>query len=361
MHFNSTEKLDKDDKLTKVRPLITMVNQNLIQYGCFCENISIDEQMLPYHGNHHLKQFIKNKPVRFGYKAWATACQHGYPFNFDIYQGKNTRMDLEKEYDGKYGNIGCGGEVVFWSLNKVVTYPEEHKTFIDNYFTSYALLRHLQDNGFRCTGTMRANRTSGCPIPSKADCSKQTVPRGTMDYASDGNICIVQWKDNAPVIVGTNWSSVTPLENITRRSKNERQQIQMPHMIKFYNQCMGGVDVCDRHISHLRIKIRKKCWYWPIVKHCFEVLRVASFVFYNHLHPTSPMTQKNFTRALVQNLLVSRHLPVQITVPKVEAWLTTTSQGRCSVCKSNTTKQCGHCNVRLHKKCACNHNCAADN
>jgi hypothetical protein len=32
-------------------------------------------------------------------------------------------------------------------------------------------------------------------------------------------------------------------------------------------------------------------------------------------------------------------------------YIISTSQGRCVVCKKNTTKKCFHCEKRLHEKC----------
>ena len=41
------------------------------------ENVSIDKSMIPYYGKHHAKQFIKGKPIRFGFKCWAICTSKG--------------------------------------------------------------------------------------------------------------------------------------------------------------------------------------------------------------------------------------------------------------------------------------------
>ena len=36
--------------------------------------------MVPYYGRHPVKQFIRGKPIRWGYKAWVAATRLGYVF-----------------------------------------------------------------------------------------------------------------------------------------------------------------------------------------------------------------------------------------------------------------------------------------
>ena len=95
LHMANNNGLNMDDKFAKVRPLINLVNQNLKQFGFFTRNLSADEQMLPYYGRHSGKQFMKNKPVKFGYKLWVLASSDGYPYHLIPYGGKfNLRFKI---------------------------------------------------------------------------------------------------------------------------------------------------------------------------------------------------------------------------------------------------------------------------
>lgn len=55
-------------KVAKVLPLLNMLKATWKQFGSFHQKLSIDESMVPYRGLHSAAQFIKNKPVKFGYK-----------------------------------------------------------------------------------------------------------------------------------------------------------------------------------------------------------------------------------------------------------------------------------------------------
>lgn len=52
---------------------------------------SLDEAMKPYHGHHHKKQFIKGKPIKFGFKLWCLNKRDGYCVRFKLYE---VREDL---------------------------------------------------------------------------------------------------------------------------------------------------------------------------------------------------------------------------------------------------------------------------
>ena len=67
LHFRDNTK-QNDDVFFKVRPIFDNLNSGgkwFTDEG----NYSVDEIMIPYFGNHSCKQFIRGKPVRFGYKV----------------------------------------------------------------------------------------------------------------------------------------------------------------------------------------------------------------------------------------------------------------------------------------------------
>ena len=68
LHVCDKEDLELNDKWAKLRPLIDIVNDKLIQFGAFTEHLSIDEQMVRYFGRHSCNTFIQGKLIRFGYK-----------------------------------------------------------------------------------------------------------------------------------------------------------------------------------------------------------------------------------------------------------------------------------------------------
>ena len=60
------------DPIYKVRPLITHLRKKFQDIPKY-QNLCIDEQMVPYKGKTKLKQYIPNKPKKFGYKLFILA------------------------------------------------------------------------------------------------------------------------------------------------------------------------------------------------------------------------------------------------------------------------------------------------
>lgn len=90
MRCADNNKLTSNDKFAKVHPLFDLLNIHYMKYTPFLENLSVDESMKPYIGRHPAKQFIRGKPIRYGYKMWCVCDRLGYLLNFDAYQGKQV-------------------------------------------------------------------------------------------------------------------------------------------------------------------------------------------------------------------------------------------------------------------------------
>ena len=64
----------------------------------------LDEAMIEYFGRHGCKQSIRNKPVRFGFKAWCLNSRLRYLTVFDIYQG--STYGSTNDYQERFGKGG---------------------------------------------------------------------------------------------------------------------------------------------------------------------------------------------------------------------------------------------------------------
>ena len=369
LHCCDNARLDADDKLSKVRPLVSMVNERFLTYFTFfkTQNLSIDESMVPYFGKHGAKQFIRGKPIRFGYKMWVLTTPLGYVLQFEPYQGARGR---QTEYPG----LGMGGSVVVDLIAELQadTGDSFHLTF-DNLFTSLALVDCLTEKNIACTGTIRANRIGDCPLKSAKEIEKS--PRGTFDYACDtqNGMVIVRWNDNSVVNAVSNKVGVYPVQTAKRwsRSDGKRVDIGQPFLIKHYNKTMGGVDRMDQNVDKYRTAIRSKKWWWPIFAFCLDLCIQQTW----HLHR---LTQESLNktndllairRTIARALLArgprpltlgrpigfpsSEHrVPAQIRFDRldhlVEPWPT---QLKCACCGMKTKHRCSKCKVGVHDRC----------
>lgn len=297
-HFNDNSKIDVNDRIYKLRPLVDSLNESFLKHGGVPENLSIDESMIPYYGKHYAKQYIKGKPIRFGYKIWAICSSTGYLLNFSIYTGKS---------DCPVSSLGLGGSVVMDLITKANIPPNKgHKLYFDRFFTSFKLMQFLSQKGYCASGTILENRTAKCSIKSSKTILKES--RGYCDYRYDDNsgVLICSWKDNKVVTMATTFDSVN-LTNCVRWSKEKKSKVNVPQpeMIANYNKGMGGVDLMDQMISVYRSRIRQRKWYWPIFLYLLDVSITNAWFLMRKVCPNDPKCSSllNFRRELCKSIL----------------------------------------------------------
>ena len=252
LHLADNSSLNSDDPYYKVRPFFERLNKSFLESLPLDQNICVDEVMVPYYGRHGTKQFIRGKPVRYGYKIWALASSKGYMYQVEPYCGAMTNLETT--------GYGQGYDVVLGLLNKS-NVPSGKCIYFDNLFTSLSLLDELTNKGIGGCGTMRENRLGGVPITSKKAFEK--LPRGTCEHMSDSKNLIVRWNDNKAVTTCTNFVPLEPKSEGRRYVKKQGGHItvEIPGPIHAYNKNMGGVDLFDQCLSNYRSSIRTKKWW----------------------------------------------------------------------------------------------------
>jgi hypothetical protein len=263
---------DPDDRFWKVRPLYDHLNKMAKKYVVIPENVSIDEGMIKYFGPHPLKQFIRGKPIRFGYKMWILATPSGELLWVQPYAGSNTHI-------ADFG-LGQGPNVVM-GLSQQCDLPPGTKVYVDNLFTSLDLLDHMGDKGYGVTGTLRQNRTIGIPLPNKKQANKE-MKRGEMKAVFTQDTAVAIWVDDQPVFMASNCCSVELTGQCKRYSKKDKAYIAVPQpsLNQLYNTFMGGVDLLDNSTKNYAISTRVRKWYWCIYTWFLNVSMVQAWRLY---------------------------------------------------------------------------------
>ncbi len=255
-HAADNTKLPKNEKYGKVSPFMEILNDNFLKYGeAFGpRNISIDESMTPYFGRYPTKQFIGEKPVRWGYRAWVAADPNGYVFDISVYQGKDGAKDKVN------ASYGLGGKVVLDVLDVIERYypTKKFSLYFDNFFTSLELVEKIKSHD--ATGTLRKNRIENCPFTNPAKFMK--LPRGSEEHFRDAESGIIaaRWQDNGIVTFASSEYGVLPVAKAEPyvASQKKRMNALMPNAIHQYNRKMGGFDRVDQNIAQYRPSIRGK-------------------------------------------------------------------------------------------------------
>ncbi|KAL3176286.1 hypothetical protein MRX96_010601 [Rhipicephalus microplus] len=129
LHVADNNNLPQDDRFAKMRPLFKFLNQKFLLYAPLSECYSIDESMCEYFGKHGCKQFLKGKPIRFGYKLWCLCTPLGYLLSTEPYQGKYGVAPESKN------DLGLGGSVVVDMVGRLKSKTDLcFHVFFDNFF-----------------------------------------------------------------------------------------------------------------------------------------------------------------------------------------------------------------------------------
>lgn len=285
LHFNNNADHlpvthPQHDKLHKLRPIIDHLNQKFASVTIE-QRLSIDEQMCSTKIGHFLKQYLPNKPHKWGFKLFVLCNLMGYAYKFIIYSGKETNDRVENEQ-----GVGVVGQTVL-NLLRVVPRHRNHIVYFDNYYTSLPLMYQLAKEGIQSLGTIQRNRLGkSCKLPNKQEVMKTTIPRGTFDeYVTNYegvDITTVSWKDNKQVVLASTYVGAQPVETIERYDKKEKRRIKIdcPKIIKEYNAHMGGVDLMDSHLGRYKIRIKSRKWYIRIFYHLLDLTVINSWVLY---------------------------------------------------------------------------------
>ncbi|KAI4468025.1 transposase is4 [Holotrichia oblita] len=216
MHCADNSNADPLDKLWKIRPLMDRIKDKCKENFIPEEQLSYDESMIKYYGKHGCKQFIRGKPIRFGYKMWCLNTVSGYLIDFAMYQGLNPRRN--ENYEQLYGKATAPLVVILDELPKHVKYLR-YNIYFDNLFTGVNLLCHLKSRGYGGTGTMRDNRVpKSCPLLDKKTMKSESrgVYHSILDL--DDGILLLRWADNGVVSVASTVHGVLPISAVRRYS-----------------------------------------------------------------------------------------------------------------------------------------------
>ena len=127
----------------KVDPIYDELLKNCQQFGIFDKLLSVDESIVLYRRNFSIKQNIRNKPIRFGYKFWFLCGADGYPHNFELYKGKDEERRKPL------------GTSVVKRISVVKNEKFKYMIHFNNFFTSYSLLVDLAARNLRAIGKVR--------------------------------------------------------------------------------------------------------------------------------------------------------------------------------------------------------------
>ncbi|KAA8589932.1 hypothetical protein FQN60_013297, partial [Etheostoma spectabile] len=277
------------DRLGKIKPMYDEIKKACMANYHPRQCVAIDERMVASKARNGLRQYMKSKPVKWGYKLFVLAdSTSGYTWDFFVYKGKGSPIVK-----------GLGYDTVMRLVNTPVM-GTGYKLFVDNFYTSPELFRDLLQKKIWACGPIRRHQ-SGFPKdrPGRLD---RRAPRGAIRWIREGPVVFVQWRDTRDVLMCSTIHAAHGEDTVQRRIKGADgrwsvQDLSIPPAIKDYNKYMGGVDLSDALIGYYTILNKTEKWYRSFLFHFVDIAVVNAFILYKELataRKEKVMSQKTF-------------------------------------------------------------------
>ncbi|KAK9969977.1 hypothetical protein ABG768_028118 [Culter alburnus] len=259
------------------------------------QNISIDERMVASKARSGLKQYMKNKSTKWGYKLFVlTDSLCDYTCEFFVYEGKSMPSPNGLSYES------------VMALVDEMMLGTGYKLYIDNFYTSPKLFRDRLFKKIWACGT---------------------ISQRSMLWFREDELLFVEWKDTREVLMCSTFHKAYEGNTVQRRVKDNDGQ-----------WFMGGVDLSDALIGFYNVLHKTQKWYQTFFYHFVDIAVVNAFILHQHLARAikeKPLTQKAFRETLVLELagLESRKAAPQAS--------------NCRLCHQKTPVMCATCEVPL--------------
>jgi hypothetical protein len=171
---------NNNDRLWKVRDLYNSILGRCRELPLETD-LCVDEQMVPFKGQINIKQYIKNKPKKWGIKIFLLAGKSGFVYDFLIYQGAST--EIKKIYQA----FGSGAATVMQLVERLkANQTGRYALYFDNYFSTYNLFQYLESKGIMAIGTLRINRFQNPPLKSDKQMKREGRASCDSTVSNDG-------------------------------------------------------------------------------------------------------------------------------------------------------------------------------
>ena len=238
--FDDRTRRDATDPLSPVRDVWQAFVEKLQQFYVPHENLTIDEQLLEFHGRVKFRVYMKSKPSKYGIKiVWLCDAETSYALNAIPYIGETTLSLAEK-------NGMSTPEAITIAVVKPFLNKGYHIT-ADNWFTSTSLAEKLMAKDTTLVGTVRSNKRE---LPPKARSIAGRQKKSAEFFSSRDQILVSYWdKGTKPVLLLS-----------TLHTEAAINDVGLPEIIQHYNETKSGVDSMDRMVKYYTSK--RKCFRW---------------------------------------------------------------------------------------------------
>ena len=225
----------RDNRFGHIREACELFNNCCWELYGLGPHVTIDEMLQKFCGRCRFRQYMPQKPGRYGIKYWILAdAESHYCFNAISYLGK----------EGDTPAVNLGATVVTKPVEPICN--THQNVTCDCFFTSFDLFEDLHRGNLSAVGTVKANRKSLTVklLPSQA--KERTV--GDSIFAFKENTTMVSWYPKWEKVVLLLWA----MHHDDRTGDSGK-----PELVEFF-KTKAGVDALDQKVRHYTTSQNKK-------------------------------------------------------------------------------------------------------
>ncbi|UYV71614.1 hypothetical protein LAZ67_8003857 [Cordylochernes scorpioides] len=292
-----TRQIRRDnDKFAALREIFEMFVANCKQMYSPGEYLTIDEKLIPFRGKCNFRQYIPNKPAKYGLKIYMMSDAHTfYTVNMEPYVGNNR---------GPFYKSNASDDVVKRLVEPVSGTKRNITT--DNWYTSFPLAQSLlTEHNLTLVGTLKKNKKE---IPVEF-LPNRNRPIFSSIFGFNENTTLVSYvpkKSKSVILLSTMHSTMTIDEDTGDKMK--------PEIVTFYNQTKIGVDVVDQMSGTYSVGRRTRRWPLCIFFDLVNVAEINAQVLYNANHlQEEPIKRRHFLEKIGLSL-IDEHIKERLCI-----------------------------------------------
>ncbi|KAL4142760.1 hypothetical protein QTP88_005167 [Uroleucon formosanum] len=335
------EERKKLDKMTHIRKVFDDFTINCKKSYSLSEYVTLDEKLQSFRGRCSFRQYMPNKPAKYGIKIFALCDSvNYYTSNLEVYVGIQPA--------GPYTIDNSAASITKRMVN--IVYNSGRNVTMDNWFTSIPLADDLLKKKVTIIGTIRKNKRE---IPPSFASSKNR-PVFSSFFGFSNNKTLVSYKANKKKIVML-ISTIHHDKNIANEEKLK------PEIIMAYNSTKSGVDTMDYMTENYTVARTSARWPLTIFYALMNIGGINSQIIYQ-ANTKIKISRLQFLKTLGRELM-EEHVQCRMTIPAVRVEVKSSirkyfniqplqesrvrASGRCSFCERTrdrkTTKVCTTC------------------
>lgn len=286
------------DKLAPVRSIFDQFVTKCQENYVVSEFVTVDEMLAAFRGRCSFRQYIKNKPAKYGVKIFSMVCAKSfYTCNLEVYAGKQPVGPYE---------VNNSGKSIVERMVQPISGSRRNVT-VDNWFCSLPLCKELLTNHeLTLVGTVRQNKREIPPV--FVDKKLKEAGDVTFGFRKDCTLVSYAAKKNKIVTLLSSMHHDATVDN-----DENSATFGKPDIVLFYNSSKGGVDTVDKYVSHYSVARNTNRWSMVIFFAILNVGGINSFIISKKNSSNPSMKRTLFLRQLARELC-REHMLSRITI-----------------------------------------------